>query len=129
MPLAPTVYAELLKKYTTKYRSNVYLVNTGWGGGPYGIGKRISIKDTRAIIRAILDGSLDSARYHHLGVFNLDVPAEAPGVDPSILDPQNSWADKNAYREKAQELARMFAENFKRFKGASLSVISAGPTM
>lgn len=128
MPLKPLVYAELLKKYMTKYNSKVYLVNTGWSGGAYGVGKRISIKDTRAIVSAILDGNLDKGKYYHDDLFNLDVPRRVPDVEAKILFPKELWVDKNDYDKKAQQLAKLFIDNFKKFSNIPQKIIKAGPT-
>ena len=127
MPLRPIVYANLLRKYATKYGSHIYLVNTGWCGGPYGVGKRISIKDTRAIVHAILDGVLDKTETAHHAIFNLEVPVSVPGIDKKLLDPASMWADKAAYAQKAEELAAMFVKNFKKFKDMPVEVVNAGP--
>jgi phosphoenolpyruvate carboxykinase (ATP) len=127
MPLKPDVYAKLFKQYVTKYKSRVYLVNTGWSGGGYGIGKRISIKDTRAIVSAILKGKLDKQKFRKDRIFNLDVPLKVPGVDSNILNPRDLWADKTAYDTKAKELAALFQENFKKFNNIGDRVKNAGP--
>jgi phosphoenolpyruvate carboxykinase (ATP) len=127
MPLKPMVYSNLLKQYISKYGANVFLINTGWSGGPYGIGERMSIKLTRAMVTAALDGELDKVEYqtHHL--FNLDIPKTCPGVPPEILDPINTWKDKSGYEKQAKELAELFKENFKKFKEAPEEIQSAGP--
>lgn len=127
MALKPLVYANLLKYYLQKYKTKVYLVNTGWSGGAYGVGKRISIKDTRAIITAILEGKLDKKQCIHDGVFNLDVPTAIPEVNSKILSPRNLWKDKKAYDGKARELAKLFIENFKKFKNVPKPIINACP--
>lgn len=127
MALKPMVYADLFKYYVTKYKVKVYLVNTGWSGGPYGIGKRISIKDTRTIVSAILDGKLDKIPTKHDKIFNLDVLSKVPGVDAKILTPRNLWKNKTAYDEKAKALAKLFEENFKKFAKVPKTVVNAGP--
>jgi len=119
MPLKPGEYAQLFKYYVNKYKSRVYLINTGWIGGAYGVGKRISIKDTRKIVDAVLGGKLDKQKCYHDKIFNLDVPIKVPGVKKEILKPRNLWPDKNEYDKKAQELAALFVENFKKFKNIS----------
>ncbi len=116
LPLHPTVYAKLLGEKVDKHNVNVYLVNTGWTGGPYGIGHRMSIKDTRACINAILDGSIEKAEFDILPVFNLTIPKELPGVNTNVLNPRNTWEDKNAYDMQLQKLAEMFIQNFKRYE-------------
>lgn len=127
MPRPPMVYADLLRKYINKYKTTVYLVNTGWYGGPYGIGERFSIKDTRNIITAIVEGKIDGKKIRRDEIFNLQVPLEVPGVDSHILNPRNLWQDKNEYDRKAKELAGLFVENFRKFKNIPKEVIAAGP--
>ncbi len=116
LPLHPTVYATLLGKKIDKHKVNVYLVNTGWTGGPYGIGKRMSIKDTRACINAILDGNIQKAKFETLPVFNLAIPTELPGVNTQVLNPRNTWENKTDYDNQLKKLAEMFIENFKRYE-------------
>lgn len=124
----PTKYAELLAANMAKYGSNVWLVNTGWSGGAYGVGKRLSIKVTRAIVDAIHNGSLNEAEYQTDEIFGLSVPKSCPNVPAEVLLPENSWADKASYRETAQKLAKSFHENFKTFEDqASEAVRNAGP--
>lgn len=128
MPRPPIVYAQLLRRYMREHKSRVYLINTGWSGGPYGVGKRISIKDTRKIVTAVLNGEIDAGGYRRNEAFDLDVPFEVPGVDPRILTPRDLWEDPNAYDENARKLANLFAENFRRkFKGVSEEIVMAGP--
>lgn len=127
MPHKPHVYGNLLRKYMTTYGSAVYLINTGWSGGAYGTGKRISIKDTRAIVAAALNGDLRNVEYRHDDVFNLDVPVACPGVDASMLIPRETWADKAAYDVQAEKLAEMFRKNFEKFEGIAENVRRAGP--
>ncbi len=115
LPLHPTVYAKLLGEKIDEYNVNVYLVNTGWSGGAYGVGKRMSIKATRSCINAILDGSINDSEFETLPVFNLNVPKELNGVDSNILNPRNSWSDKEKYDETRDKLAKMFVKNFKKF--------------
>jgi phosphoenolpyruvate carboxykinase (ATP) len=116
LPLHPTVYAKLLGEKIDKHNVNVYLVNTGWTGGPYGVGHRMSIKDTRACINAILDGSILEEEFETLPIFNLQIPKKLKGVDPKVLNPRNTWADKEAYDRQLRKLAEMFIENFKRYE-------------
>ena len=111
----PTQYAEILGKKMAEHGSTAYLVNTGWGGGGYGVGKRISLKATRAIIDAILDGSIEQAEFENFETFNFKIPKSLPGVDAEILNPSNTWADKAAYAETLSKLAAQFRENFKKF--------------
>ena len=100
LPLHPERYAEMLKDLVNRHGAKVYLVNTGWSGGPYGIGERISLPYTRAIIKAALDGSLTDVEYRIDPVFGLRVPTTCPGVPSKILDPRNTWEDKEAYDRK-----------------------------
>lgn len=127
LSLHPTQYAEVLVKRMEASGATAYLVNTGWNG----TGKRISLKDTRAIIDAILDGSIADAEGATLPIFNLDIPTALPGVDTSILDPRNTYADAAEWTEKAEKLAGLFIDNFVKFtdtdEGAAL--VSAGPKL
>ena len=113
--LHPTKYAEELAKKLTEHNATAYLVNTGWIGGGYGVGKRISLKDTRTIISAILNDELVNCETEIVKPFNLYIPKHVNNVDDSILNPENSWADKNAYRESAKTLAESFIKNFNNF--------------
>jgi phosphoenolpyruvate carboxykinase (ATP) len=128
MVLHPTVYAKFLGDKIARHDARVWLVNTGWTGGPYGVGSRMKISHTRAMIRAALSGALDSVPYETDTTFNLDVPKSCPGVPPEVLRPRNTWADQNAYDDQARRLARMFADNFKMFEtDAASDVKAAGP--
>jgi phosphoenolpyruvate carboxykinase (ATP) len=127
MPRPASVYANLLGEKIRKHSTIVYLINTGWSGGPYGVGKRISIKHSRSMVTAALTGALDIVKYRHDDLFNLDVPTECPGVPPDVLDPKTTWQDKDAYDLSAKKLAQMFVDNFKKFKNVSPEIIVAGP--
>ncbi|MEK0346422.1 MAG: phosphoenolpyruvate carboxykinase (ATP), partial [Nitrosopumilus sp.] len=127
MPRPASVYAKLLGEKINQHNTVVYLVNTGWSGGPYGIGKRIKIKYSRAMITAALSGALDNVKYDHDDLFNLDVPTEVDNVPSEILDPKNTWVDKDSYAISAKNLAQMFVENFKKFENVSSDIIDAGP--
>ena len=128
MVLHPTVYARFLGDRIDRHHVRVWLVNTGWSGGPYGVGSRMKIVHTRAMIRAALSGQLDGAAYRTDPVFNLEVPQQIPGVPPEVLNPRDTWGDRAAYDEQARRLARMFTENFRAFEGdAAPEVVAAGP--
>ncbi len=132
LPLHPTRYAEILAKKMQEHGATAYLVNTGWTAGPYGIGKRMSIKVTRSIIDAILDGSLLDASFKKFPIFNFDIPDTVPGVsDASILNPRNTWQDKAAYDEALKKLAGMFQNNFKKYTDlpAGQKLVSVGPSL
>jgi len=115
LPLHPTAYAKLLGEKMEKHGVNAYLVNTGWVGGGYGVGERMSIKATRACINAILDGSINAAEFAETNWFHLRIPKELPGVDANLLNPRNAWADKEGFDNTANRLAGMFIENFKKY--------------
>ncbi len=128
MPLHPSVYAELLKKKIQKHKVNCWLVNTGWIGGPYGVGSRISIKYTRALLNAALDGKLAKAKFVTDPVFGFQIPTACAGVPANILNPQKTWKDKKAYMEKYMSLAKSFIENFKKYEaGCSKAILAAAP--
>ncbi len=129
LPLHPTVYAKLLGEKIEEHNVNVYLVNTGWTGGAYGVGKRMSIKDTRACINAILDGSITQCEFDTTKTFRFDVPKTLNGVDTQVLNPRNAWSDKDAFDKQRDELAEMFIENFKKYQleDAEFDYSAAGP--
>ncbi|HVL64480.1 MAG TPA: phosphoenolpyruvate carboxykinase (ATP) [Actinomycetota bacterium] len=128
LPLSPNVYATMLGERIERHGARVFLVNTGWTGGPYGVGSRMSLPHTRAMITAATSGELDDVETRRHPIFNLDVPLECPGVPSEVLDPQSTWDDPDAYEVKARELARMFAENFERFVDlVPPEVAKAGP--
>lgn len=128
MPLHPSEYAKLLAKKIEKHDARCWLINTGWTGGPYGIGKRISIKYTRALLNAALEGKLDDVKYVADPYFCLAVPAACPDVPSEILMPKNTWKDKDAYDAKARHLADLFTKNFKQYENfVSNQVFCAGP--
>ncbi len=131
LPLHPTVYAKLLGEKIDKHNVNVYLVNTGWTGGAYGTGKRMSIKNTRACINGILDGKIENSEFDTLPIFNLSIPKTLDGVDTEVLNPRNTWQDKSQYDETAKELAAMYIENFKKYltEDTSFDFTSAGPKL
>ena len=115
----PSKYAELLAENMRKHNARVWLVNTGWGGGTYGVGKRISLKNTRAIIDAIYSGTLASAKTERDPIFGFDIVTECSGVPAEILRPRDSWADKAAYDATAIELAGLFNKNFETYAGGA----------
>lgn len=126
----PSKYAELLAEKIKEHDTKVWLVNTGWIGGSYGVGSRIKLKYTRAIIDAIHNGSLDQVNYIKDERFGLAIPQTCPEVPNDVLVPENLWTDKNAYHEKAKHLAALFNKNFEKFKaGCSDDIIAASPNM
>ena len=128
LPLNPNVYATMLGEKIAKHKAHVWLVNTGWTGGPYGVGTRMKIAHTRAMINAALAGQLDKAQYRIDPIFNVEVPTSCPGVPDDVLDPRKTWPDGKAYDEQAKKLAAMFVDNFKRFeKDVPAAVKDAGP--
>ena len=112
MPLLPKIYSELLGRQLKKHKSHVFLINTGWTGGPYGVGERIDINLTRLIVDAALDGKLNDVEYNENSLFHLAIPKDCPGVPSIILNPRNTWADKDRYGEKANKLALEFSQHF-----------------
>jgi len=127
MPRPASVYAKLLGEKINQHNTVVYLVNTGWSGGAYGVGTRIKIKYSRAMVTAALTGKLDIVKYRHDDLFNLDIPTEVENVPSEILDPKNTWVDKDSYDLSAKKLAQMFVENFKKFENVSQDIVDAGP--
>ncbi len=129
--LHPTKYAEELAKKLTEHNATAYLVNTGWTGGGYGVGKRFSLKDTRTIISAILNNELVDCETTLVKPFNLFVPKHINGLDDNLLNPENAWADKAAYKESADQLASFFIKNFENFSDTEQgkALIAAGPTL
>jgi phosphoenolpyruvate carboxykinase (ATP) len=129
LPQEPAVYARMLgEKLGMHPHATVWLVNTGWTGGPFGKGHRMPIAATRALLRAALDEGLRSVEYRADPIFGFEVPVSVPGVDDTLLDPRGTWRDPDAYDAKARELAGMFRENFKKFaESAGAAVSAAGP--
>lgn len=128
MPLHPTVYAEMLSKKMQEAGVNVWLINTGWSGGPYGVGSRIKLKYTRAMISAILEGALEKVDMDVHPIFGLHMPKYCPGVPSELLDPMNTWLQKGAYVSKAIQLAHSFHINFDKFANqASEEIMNGGP--
>jgi phosphoenolpyruvate carboxykinase (ATP) len=128
MVLHPGVYADLLGHKIQEHKADCWLVNTGWSGGAYGEGQRMKIKYTRAMIRAILNGSLAQIETHPDPVFGVHVPVSCPDVPPEVLNPRDTWKDANAYDQKAGHLARLFNANFTKYEaGVSREVRAAAP--
>ncbi|MCO4762397.1 MAG: phosphoenolpyruvate carboxykinase (ATP) [Myxococcales bacterium] len=128
MPSHPMVYADLLVKKMATHGATAWLLNTGWSGGPYGTGERMSIGHTRALLNAALDGTLDGGEFTVHPTFGVEVPTRCPGVPTEILNPKSTWTDAAAYEDYAAKLAGLFAENFVQFaEGCSEAVNAAGP--
>lgn len=128
MLLHPGKYAAMLGEKMRKHQVNVWMINTGWSGGPYGIGSRMKLGYTRAIITAALKGALDGVEYTAHPVFGMLMPESCPGVPAEILNPRSTWADKTAYDTKSEELATQFIENFEKYaSGVSEEILKAAP--
>ncbi|HUQ49651.1 MAG TPA: phosphoenolpyruvate carboxykinase (ATP) [Terriglobales bacterium] len=127
MPLPPKVYAEMLGKRLAEHGAQCWLVNTGWSGGAYGVGKRMSLPYTRAMIHAALDGGLKDSQFETDSAFGLSIPKAVPGVPSEVLNPRNTWADKNAYDKQANDLAEKFAKNIEKFDVPE-HIRAAGPS-
>jgi len=128
MALHPSVYGNLLKEKIREHKVSCWLVNTGWSGGPYGVGSRMAIRYTRALLNAAIEGQLDDVEFTTDPVFGLAIPASCPDVPAEILNPRNTWSDKGAYDEKATALAKSFHENFATYADAvTEEILQAGP--
>lgn len=127
LPLSPMAYAKLLGEKIEKHNSDVYLVNTGWSGGSYGVGKRMDLKYTRAMVKAALDGILHDVEYEKEPFFGLMIPKTCPDVPTEVLNPKNTWEDKAEYDKVAKKLAKSFVENMKKFSDVAKEVIESGP--
>ena len=127
MLMRPSVYAKLLGEKIDKHETQVFLVNTGWIGGEYGVGSRMKLSYTRAMVKAALEGKLKEVQYTEHPIFKVAVPVAVPNVPSNILNPENTWRDKEKYSLKAKELAFKFSENFSKFKGIPESIKKAGP--
>lgn len=126
----PFTYAKMLGENMTKHNTRIWLVNTGWSGGAYGVGSRMKIKYTRALLKAALDGSLNQVKFKKDPIFGVDIPDSCPGVPEEILTPINTWQDKAAFRKTAADLANRFAKNFAKFEAqVDPEVKNAGPCM
>ncbi|EKD11099.1 phosphoenolpyruvate carboxykinase (ATP) [Arthrospira platensis C1] len=130
LPLEAAVYANLLGKRLADHpETNVYLVNTGWSGGVYGVGSRVSIKYTRALVSAAVNGDLDNVEFHEHPIFKIWVPNAVPGVPTEILDPVKTWSDSQEYEKQAKYLAKLFVENFSKYVNVPEEVTAAGPVV
>ncbi|MEM8616073.1 MAG: phosphoenolpyruvate carboxykinase [Pseudomonadota bacterium] len=128
MPRHPSEYGKLLGKLIDQYGVNCWLVSTGWTGGPHGVGHRMPIKATRALLNGALDGSLNQVEFRTDETFGFSVPTAVPGVEANVLDPRKTWADPRAYDAQAAKLAQMFADNFKVYEAhVEAAVRAAGP--
>ncbi|MFA7572614.1 MAG: phosphoenolpyruvate carboxykinase (ATP), partial [Lutispora sp.] len=127
MLLKPQVYAKLLGEKIDKYDAKVFLVNTGWASGSYGIGSRMKLKYTRAMVRAAMNGQLDEVAYITDPIFGLAIPKECPNVPNLVLNPPNTWYSIDEYYRKANNLAENFGSNFKQFEGVSEDILEAEP--
>ncbi|MDD6211680.1 MAG: phosphoenolpyruvate carboxykinase (ATP) [Clostridiales bacterium] len=128
MPMDPLHYANMLGERIEKYNTRVYLVNTGWSGGSYGVGKRMNLHYTRAMITAALNGSLEEVEYEFDPIFRVDVPQSCPDVPSELLNPRATWANKDAYDNTANDLARMFEKNFaEKYPNMPENIVKAGP--
>jgi phosphoenolpyruvate carboxykinase (ATP) len=128
LPLHPGIYAEMLGKKMKEHKVSVWMVNTGWTGGPYGIGKRMKLSYTRAMITAALNGELDDVNYHKHAVFGMSIPVSCPGVPAEILNPRSTWQDTVAYDAKSRDLAQQFVQNFEKYAaGVSDEILRAAP--
>ncbi len=127
LPRAVGEYADLLRANLQEYGTEVYMLNTGWTGGPYGVGSRMKLAYTRAMVTAILNGSLADVEYETDEIFGLSIPTTCPEVPAEVLNPRNTWEDKAAYDETAKKLAALFVENFKGYHGVDADILAAGP--
>jgi phosphoenolpyruvate carboxykinase (ATP) len=127
LPRPPMVYARMLAEKITRHKSTCYLINTGWCGGPFGVGQRINLDATRAMVNAALDNNLTNVETTTDPIFGLHIPTSVPGVDPKLLNPRKTWPDPTAYDAKARELAQLFVKNFEKFPAASPEIKAAGP--
>lgn len=128
LPLHPTQYAEMLGKKMEEHKVKVWMVNTGWSGGPYGIGSRMKLPFTRAMITAAINGDLDNVSYESHPIFGMDMPTACPNVPSKILNPINTWEDKDFYNKKANDLAYSFVKNFESFSDfANEDILSGAP--
>lgn len=127
LPLHPYTYAKMLADLVEKHHTNVWLMNTGWSGGKYGVGKRMSLKISRGLLDQVHEGHLEKSEFVTMPGFNLRVPKEVKGIDSSILMPVNTWKDKDAYHQQAKKLAQQFIKNFEKYQdGTPKEVVQKG---
>jgi len=127
LPRHPQVYAKMLGEKMAKHNVTCYLVNTGWVGGPYGVGERMSLKYTRAMVNAAVAGQLDKVAVEPHPVFRVGVPKEVPGVPAEVLDARGQWKDKAAYDKAAEALSVRFRKNFEKFGHVAVDILEAAP--
>ncbi|MCP8617803.1 phosphoenolpyruvate carboxykinase (ATP) [Salirhabdus salicampi] len=127
LPLPAATYAKMLGDKIEQYGVNVFLVNTGWTGGPFGVGRRMELSHTRSMVQAALEGELNSTDMVNDPIFGLKIPSQCPGVPSHVLVPQRTWSDEAKYEEKAKQLALQFHENFKKFHHVPQAIQEAGP--
>ena len=128
LPLHPAKYAEMLGEKLESGNISTWLVNTGWTGGPYGVGTRMKLEYTRAMISAAMTGKLENVEYSIMEPFGIEFPTSCDGVPAESLNPRSTWEDKQAYDETALQLARRFSKNFEQFESeATTEIVSAGP--
>jgi len=128
LPLPPSYYANVLAGKIDEHDCQVWMINTGWSGGPHGIGSRIRIPHTRAMLNAALEGALDDIEYQEDPIFGLSAPTSVPGVPPDLLMPRATWADPGAFDDQARKLASMFVANFAGYaEGVDEAVVKSGP--
>ena len=129
MPRRPIEYGNLLKEKISEHKADCWIVNTGWSGGPYGIGRRISLGDTRKLVSLALEGKLKDTKMRKDPNFGFEVPMNIEGIDQNLLNPKESWKDKIAYDKQANKLVGMFIDNFKQFEiYVEAAVTASGPT-
>jgi len=130
LPLHPGKYAAMLGEKLKTHKVNVWLINTGWTGGPYGIGNRIKLSYTRAMINAALEGNLEYVNFEKSPIFNLETPDSCPGVPDSLLNPKNTWLDKDMYDIQLRKLASLFVANFEQYQmGVAPEIRAAAPAL
>jgi phosphoenolpyruvate carboxykinase (ATP) len=130
LPLHPGKYAAMLGEKMKQNKVHVWMINTGWSGGGYGVGKRVKLNFTRAMISAALEGKMDNAEYRMHPVFGMYMPTACAGVPSEILDPRSTWANKNAYDEAAKKLAIQFIQNFEKYaSGVTDEILAAAPAV